>query len=190
MTTIFPTVLIMAIGISVTLMVILVSNAYSEKRSNKLISAFNDAAADFNFSVSEMELVGRRVIGLDEEKNKILFLDRTKKKYDGYLVDLAEIESCTVKKKFDLSGGAYIKRLGVEASVDSVVLRLNYKNGAKPLSLPFYEKSKDPIYDIRIRTDQANEWQLLLSRLVNEDNNEVEGDERNVWYWYNQVVGV
>ena len=142
MTTIFSAVLIIAIGISVALIAILVNNAYSQKRNNKLVSAFYDAAADFNFSVSKMELLGDRVVGLNDEKNKILFLDHTKRNYDGYLVDLAEIENVTVKKNYEMNGVAYIKRLGVDASVDSVVLQLVYKNGAKPLSLPFYKKSK------------------------------------------------
>lgn len=180
MTTIFSAVLIVAIGISVTLFAILINNAYVQKRNNKLLSIFNNAANEFRLSLSKMERIGSRIIGFDEENNKIMFLVREKRKYDGYLVDLAEIESCTVEKKYQLSGAAYIKRLGVDAIVERVVLKLNYKNGALPLALPFYQKAKDPIYEIAKRTEQANEWQHFLSRRLKEGGHQIVNDKEEM----------
>jgi hypothetical protein len=190
MTTIFSAVLIIAIGISVTLFAILINTVYTQKRSNKLLSVFNDAATEFNFSLSKMERIGSRVIALDDEKNKILFLGRTKKKYDGYLVDLAEIEKCTVKKKHELSGAAYIKHLGVDAFVDTVVLQLNYKNGTRPLSLPFYEKGKDPFYELRKRTEQAEEWQLFLSGRLKKNGHGTVGNKEVILHGHSRMIGV
>jgi hypothetical protein len=188
MTTVFSAVLIMALAISVTLFAILINNIYTQKRSDRLLSAFNDAAREFNFSLSKMERIGSRVIALDDDKNRILFVGREKKKYDGYLVDLAEIENFSVEKKYELSGAAYIKHLGADAFVDRVVLQLNYKNGARPLSLPFYEKGRDPIYEIGQRTEQAEEWLSLLSRRLRKNGYETFGYKEGILYGHRKMT--
>ena len=177
MTTLFPVVLIIGIGISVTLFAVLLDNAYSQKRTARLLSAFNDAATEFNLSLSKFESIGARAIGLDDDKSKLFFLGHTKKKYDGYLVDLAEIEKFTIKKVYATRGAPYSRRLGAVASIDSVSLELSYKNGAIPLSLPFYDKDKDPIYEVWNRLAQAKEWQSLLATRLNKNEGSVDGEE-------------
>ena len=195
MTTIFSTVLIIAIAISVSLLVILVNNFYTQKRSNKLLSAFNDAAADFNLSITKMDLLGSRMIGLDEEKNKMLFLAQTKKKYDGYLVDLNEIKMFAVKKEYARSGAVFIKGLGVEALLEKIELKLEYKNSTTFLSLPFYEKDKDPIYEIQERSEQAKGWQSLLTRVSKNDwyfanNDQKASQKRGVMYQGEEMLAI
>jgi hypothetical protein len=195
MTTIFSTVLIIAIAISVSLLVILVNNFYTQKRSNKLLSAFNDAAADFNLSITKMDLLGSRMIGLDEEKNKMLFLAQTKKKYDGYLVDLNEIKMFAVKKEYARSGAVFIKGLGVEALLEKIELKLEYKNSTTFLSLPFYEKAKDPIYEIQERSEQAKGWQSLLTRVSKNDwyfanNDQKASQKRGVMYQGEEMLAI
>lgn len=179
MTTIFSAVLIIAIAISVTLVVILLNNFYKQKRANKVLATFNEAAVDFNLSISKMELLGSRIIGLDENNNKMLFIAATKKKYDGYLVDLDEIKTCTVKKEYEMSAAVYIKRIGVEAFVNRIVLQLDYKNGAQPLHLPFYDKTRDPIYEMKQRAEKAENWRHLLSEVMRKNAHKAGNNQKS-----------
>lgn len=170
MTTLFSVVLLLAIGISVLLFAILIDNSVTQKRTKKLLSALNEAANKYGLWFSKQDVIGSRVIAFDEDRKKLLFLLRTKNKYDDYLVDLAEIENVDVKKNYVTKGAQYIRRLGADASIETVALQLHYAGQAKTLNIPFYEKAKDPIYELGNRTELAEEWQLLLSSKTNEQD--------------------
>ena len=174
MTTLFSVVLLLAIGISVLLFAILIDNSVTQKRTKKLLFALDEAANKYGLWFSKQDVIGSRVIAFDEDRKKLLFLWRTKNKYDDYLVDLAEIENFDVKTNYVARGAPYIRHLGADASIESVTLRLRYARQAKTLHLPFYEKAKDPIYELGNRTELAGEWQLLLSSKRNEQDDGVD----------------
>jgi hypothetical protein len=193
MTPIFSTVLIIAIAISVSLLVILVNNFYMQKRTNKLLSAFDNAAAEFNLSITKMDLLGSRIIGFDREKNKMFFLAKTNKKYDGFLVALNEIKTFAVEKEYARSGAVFMKQLGLEALLEKIELKLEYKNSTTFLSLPFYEKGMDAIYEIQERSEQAKEWQSLLSKILKNayaDNDQKASQKRDVLYPDTEMLAV
>ena len=168
MTPIFSMVLTIAVVIAVSLIIVILYHLRRQKKTERLLSGFENAAAEFNLSIAKQQLLGNRVIGYDNANNKLLFLVRTGNKEDGYLVDLEDVKSCTVNKSY---GPTKKSRKKPGAYIKMIALQLNYKNGAKPLLLPFYIKTIDPVSEIMEKAKQAKEWQTLLSASMTKKSN-------------------
>jgi len=110
----------------------------------------------------------------------MLFLAATKKKYDGYLVDLSEIQACRVKKEYEMDSAVYIWRIAADAFADRIVLQLDYKNDAPSLRLPFYDKSTDPVEEMQERAEKAKAWQSLISGALKKNGYKAYDNKKSV----------
>jgi hypothetical protein len=103
---------------------------------------------------------------LDIEKRKLLFLEASRYKYAGYLIDLKEIETCKAKREYGALNTRFVdRRIAAHSNVNKIALQFDYKNGAPSLALPFYDKTTDPILEMQARDEQAKGWQASLSTL-------------------------
>ena len=155
MTTTFAVLLAIAIAIAASLILVLINNQRRQNKTEKLLSSFNEAAAEFNLSVAKQEIFENCVIGFDEMNSKLLFLQMNGNKHNGYLIDLNEIQSCTVKRVYGSMPIDNVRTRSAEAYVDTIASQLNHKNGTKPIFLPFYDRAINPVFKMRERAEQA-----------------------------------
>lgn len=146
----------------------------------KLLCRFNEAVAAFNLCIAKQERLGNRMIGFDAVSNKVLFLEASGHKHDGYLIDLNDIQGCRVKNEYGtlnigLKGGD-----SAEAYVNTIALQLDYINGAKPALLPFYDRATDPVFEMRARAALVKQWQALLSARLPRKREKIEPRNRSV----------
>src|SRR5688572_20703916 len=163
MTPIFSIVLIITLAIATFLIFTLISNLRRYKKTERLLAAFEKAAAGFRLSISKRDVLGNAVIGLDEEKNKLLFLQFAGDKPDQFIIDLEKIKSCRVYKTYV---PFWIGRTKMGVLVETIALQFTYNNGVRPLILPFYNKRIDPAFDMKERAEQATQWQTFLRTLL------------------------
>ncbi len=169
MTQVFTTILIMGIVISVSLTAIIINHIIRERKTKKLLVDFYGLAAQFKFYISKQEALGKRMIALDNNSNRLIFFTVTPDGREGYLVNLDEVSSSAVKRVYVLGKSDDKYRANMEPYVKVIALRLNYKSGSTPLVLTFYEKGTDSGYKRRALEAKANEWQSLVSnRLTTE----------------------
>ena len=164
MTPVFTTILTMAIVISVSLALIIIWQIRKDQKANELLLDFYGLATRFNFIITREEVLGNRMIALDDTNNKLLFLSKTRKKQEGYLVDLNELKSSTVKTEYGLSNAYSKYHSNWEPGVEKISLQLHYKNGAKPLDLTFYEKLSDNGNQRRLGAAKAFDWEKLVTK--------------------------
>ncbi|MBL7696945.1 MAG: hypothetical protein JNK79_02265 [Chitinophagaceae bacterium] len=166
MTTFFAILFTMAVVISASLLVILIANQHWPANSKKILSTFKDAVSEFGLSIAKKELVGKSVIGLDRGNNQLLFFTSSNNKHEGYFIDLAKVKSYEVKKEYAIPfDDDYSRKKVAESEVGRITLNLSYKNGAKSLDLPFYDRNEDSPSELEVREHQAKEWRNLLSSL-------------------------
>jgi hypothetical protein len=171
MTPVFFTIITITISIVAFLIIQLIYNLHRQKKGERLLYAFEEAATGFGVSISKRQISDHWIIGFDEAQNRLLYLRRTGKKVEGYLVDLSEVKSCTVIRQYvPFWNGS--ERTGV--SIGTISLRLTYKNGAKPLVFPFYNNRIDPAYDLKDRAQQATAWQKFISSHLTKSNRKIE----------------
>ncbi len=160
MTPIFFAVLVLTLGIAVFLIAQILFNLQRQKSSERLLAAFEDAAQVLGASISRQLVTDRWIMGYDEAADKLLFMQTSGKQHDGYLVDLEEIKGCTTVKTHLPSWKGNL-RTGL--SVETISLRLAYKNDAPPIFLTLYEYKLDPVYELNDREQQAKDWQKFIS---------------------------
>jgi|GEM_PF-3469514 len=160
MTTIFIILLVLVLAISAASMIVLGRFLRDHKKSESIQDLFMDVAEEFNFTVSVAQQLGSRMIGFDERKNKLLFMELDVADQSGYIVDLEKIRYIEVKKVYDL---ACNRRVDHPSNLRKIALQLEYKSNARPLQLPFYIKSQDPAGELRARKQQADSWKDFLT---------------------------
>ena len=160
MTPTFFIVLTITVAISAFLIFQIIYNLHRQKKTEKLRAAFKKAAAEFNLSISKSEISGNRAIGFDAISNKLLYMQLTGHKQDGYLVDLEEVKSCKVKRTYTPFWNGWTIS-GV--LVQKIALQLNYRKVAKPLRLTFYDNWMDPASETEEKAKLAARWQTFLA---------------------------
>ncbi len=63
------------------------------KRKNSMLQSLNEIAQQHKCSISKHELCGDFVLGLDEDKNFVFFLKKSKTELISQFVDLAVIQA-------------------------------------------------------------------------------------------------
>ena len=160
MTPVFSIILAITLAISAFLIFELIYNLRRQKKAERLLSAFEKTAAEFGLSISKRDITGNRVIGFDDINNKLLFVQLTGNKEDGYLIDLEEVSSARVSRTYTPFWNGWTKSGSL---VQTIGLQIEYKNGARPLLLPFYDNTTDPVFELREKSELAIRWQDLLS---------------------------
>jgi hypothetical protein len=163
MTTIFAIVLLTALTISASLLYVLLQNLSRRNRAKKLLHSFKEASTAFNLTITKQEILGTRMIGLDDTNNRLLFLEASSPKPNGYLIDLGKIESCTIENEYTTFNADSTGTYSAEAFVNTIALQLHYAKRIRPATLLVYDKAADPASIMRERAGQAKQWQALLS---------------------------
>ena len=189
MTTIFFA-LFAAAAISASLILIAVSHYRKQNSIKKLLDDFQDVANIYHFMPTHKEMLGSRVIGLNEATHQLLFMSASKGKHDGYLIDLREIKSARVRKEY-ATRNAYAKyRWNMEPFVEKIVLLLEYKDGTPPLALPFYDKAKDRYFERLELSEKAYEWQSRISAVLEGGDKSVEENAPEVLHQAELYLGL
>lgn len=169
MSPLFTTVVITGAVISVSLAIIIIRHILRENGVKRLLANFQDVANEFGFFISNQQLPGRSVIALDNISKRLLYLSRSSGKSEGYLVHLAEIKSVSVKRVYGVIPSYNKYWSNMAPIVGKIDLEIEFKLKSEPLFLPFYEKTIDPVSEMRARAAMAKEWQILISEKLTND---------------------
>ena len=166
--------IISALGLLITVVILaalllnLIIMLRPENKRGKIVTAFNGAVAEFKLSISKQDTLGDRIIGLDEASRKLLFVATERGKPSGYIIDMNDVKSATVKKEYGFLFEGYSRKGIADTGISKIEIELVYDNGAHPRILPFYDKENDPVSEMSHRARQANVWQRRLSGLLTE----------------------
>ena len=167
MTPIFSMLIIFAVVISTILLIIVMISLHKPRRYSKMMSRFEKAAAEAGASIAKQQLVGKRVIGVDIEKAKLMFLTTSGKRNEGYFIDLHDVASCDIHREYGgVTFDKHSRKSTAVPGITKIALYLFYKNGAKRVVLPFYDKTEDNAADVELRSAQAVEWKKVISSIV------------------------
>ncbi|MEI6946447.1 hypothetical protein V9K67_04535 [Paraflavisolibacter sp. H34] len=112
------------------------------------------------------ERFGKRIIGWDSLRNELLVLRQMDERICYCIINLKQVESCTVFKEYRNIEAVDWKIKGLDHSLEKVSLHLRLKNFGRSIALPFYERSADPIGDIPYREGRARRWMQLISGIM------------------------
>ncbi|NTS42772.1 hypothetical protein HRG84_17880 [Flavisolibacter sp. BT320] len=163
MTTIFAIVLVTGVILSTFLLVLLVNHYRQHKETEEMLRFFNNLSATYHLSIARQEVLGDRIIGLDKENRNLFFLTS---EHHGYIIDLDDVKTATLKKEYGLVYDGYSRRTGAKTALTKIELQLIYWAGASPLLLPLYDRENGDSMTREKAIEVGKTWQQLVSGLL------------------------
>jgi hypothetical protein len=104
------------------------------------------------------------LIALDTRKNKLLFLKKVNNKPSCMIIDLKDLQHCTINKQYAGINAGELKNKKLNAFLKSIFLDLHFKNSK--ISLPFFEQQQDGEKDIDELENEAVKWRSFISKIL------------------------
>ena len=167
MSTIITAFLIVITAIGIPLIFIYVSKKKSKKRNETLLRLLTQKSAKRGLSFTSQELLRSRIIGFDSIKQTLLVFD-FENPGNIICITMAEIENCTVEKKYDSIVIGTERKAKIEPHIRSIDLKCAFKNGSEPVSVSFYDSGVNSIYEMSELEAKAKTWEAVLSKISKE----------------------
>ena len=120
-------------------------------------------ARKLNLSVARQQSLRNQFLGLDSKNRKLLLLKKERDKYDYRVIDLADVQDCSVKKEYGSIAAGDLQTKGLNHFLKSISLRLGFKSGAKTVDVHFYESSYHTMRQQTLMEAAAKKWERFVS---------------------------
>jgi hypothetical protein len=140
------------------------SKQASQKISRMLTDELTRVAVDSSLNIDKQELFRNRVIGMDTQKMKLVYVQREGTGCEYDLVDIKHLDSCEVMKTGSNLNTHPSK--GMNEHVTAIYLRLKLKTDIT-LDTCFYSEIEDGGFEKQPAIQKALSWQTMLIDLKN-----------------------
>jgi hypothetical protein len=117
-------------------------------------------------NISKQDEVGGNFIALDVIKRKLLYAKRTPGTSSCLIIDLNQLEACTIRKEYSSIDAGQLKTKKLQHFLKTILLNLVFKNGAGSLSLPLFDARKEQQVNIEQLEAKAKKWESLVSKVL------------------------
>ncbi len=131
----------------------------------------SELGSEFNLSFSSHLALRNRLIALDGLRKKLLVAEIKNDVSQPYIVELDQVKSISIRKTYTGIKAGELNKKGLGPFLETVYLQFEYSNEDKTVVLPFYERDTDRLHDLSRLERNARNWQMILSKLVNTQNN-------------------
>ncbi len=145
---------------------VFVSKRHRKIQAQKQELYFAKAALAFGLSVYKKDQFRHRIIGCDEQFNRLIFVDYSEEPYRQSCIELKNMAG----SKLVVNNEAVTETVkGVDKVIDrfisSIQIKVQFKNNATdPVLLPVYEYGVDGLHDLEELKQNAETWSELINR--------------------------
>jgi hypothetical protein len=165
MSTLIVAAILIVSTVLISLIFISINNKNERKRNEKLLTLFSEAGSTHGLSFSSQEVLRNKIIGLDGLKRALLVFEFALVESVIY-INMAEIKNCTVTKEYESVNIGTEKKNNIEKRLTSIGIRFDFMNGAKPVSISFYESDFNSVYETAELEAKAKDWVAVLSKMI------------------------
>ena len=164
------------IGIVAFIIILLttIHNKQKKKKTSALVTQFNHAGMENNFSFSCQEILKNSIIGLDGLQRKLLILEyREDEKHKRiHIIDLNKVKNCGLQKTFSTIPASDRNKTS-EVYLEKIQLKFDYTNQDLPAEVVFFDHINNHIYEISELEHKARNWQNILNKLIAPSNKQI-----------------
>jgi hypothetical protein len=164
MSSIIIAAILIAVVVIICMVLVTINNKHKKKMINGLVDHFNKTEQENNLTVSDRELLGNLVIGLDKVRRKVVVVKKEDDTCDSLVIDLREIRSCSVKKIYKSVNMGTQKKERFENLVDKIVLEFEYTDKKEMLEVPFFESASNHLLEMSELEQFARDWEIIVSK--------------------------
>jgi len=162
--------LLFAAGIVGAVVVIILFLSYTsirqrKKEAEKHENYFTRAATAFGSIVSKKDFLHHRMIGWDEQQNRVIYIDYSKELLQPLLVELKDVSGSRLMVNNDtVTEKVRGEDKVTDIFISSVKLQVQFKNKQLvPVDLTFYRYGLDSIHDLEQLKQVAETWNGLIN---------------------------
>ena len=149
---------------AICLLLIINHNKHKRETMNKILRHFSQIGTENNLSFSSQEMLNDSLLGLDGMKRKILVVKKVNDNYESMVIDLRDVKSCSVKKKYGTIKADDLKNNKLEKYLEEIVLHFDLNN--KPSAeISFYNDVENNVYQTMELEQKARHWEAILSKM-------------------------
>lgn len=127
-----------------------------KKVSGKSKNIINDLLKKEDFNFNQKELWNHNFIGIDEVKNKLLFIKLSSGENSIERINLNEVKSCQINK----TTRDYKREKKMESELQTLSLELTFIVGKPKMILNFYDINDSLSEDFEMK--RAEKWQQII----------------------------
>jgi hypothetical protein len=167
MATVFAVVVLGIVVAVICRLVVIVAETKKRCRMNYLMDRLREEGLKRNLCFSGQDIVNNCVFGLDGVNRKLLVIaDTHQRKNDVILVDLTEVKSCSVKKRYGMIKGGDLKRTSLENFLELMVFHFAFIGQRQPIEVVLFNHKTDPVNGLPEWEQKAKRWEMILSKLL------------------------
>jgi len=156
------------VGFIVVLVLFLsfISKKHRKKQEEKQNSYFSKAASAFGIAVARKDRLRHRIIGCNEQANRVIFVDYSQEPYRQSCLELKDMSG----SRLVVNNETVTENIqGVDKVIDrfisSIQLKINFKNDrVEPVLLPLYEYGIDGLQDLEQLKEGGETWNALINK--------------------------
>ncbi|MCE1167364.1 MAG: hypothetical protein LWX70_04640 [Sphingobacteriia bacterium] len=149
------TALIVALGLVVLFVApFVIAMRNSRGKSKKVAEEFAQIASSNGINIKETDAWRLRIIGIDSDSKKLVYIDRDHKNINPQIIDISQINSSSIYKATEA-------QLAADGSNTQVVNALGIQialNDGKNIKLSFYDAAYDNYHEMGEMTFKAERW--------------------------------
>ena len=138
---------------------------YSNGRVKKLWN-ITKLAKRRSLSISNQDEVGTNVIALDVVKRKLLYANTSPGTSSCLIVDLNNLEKCTVKKEYNSINAGDLMKKKLHHFLKRVFLHLVFKNRSGEISLPMFDAQREQNNNVEHLETIVKKWESIVTKLL------------------------
>lgn len=142
-------------------------NKRKRSRRKRFLTRFSELGSLNNLTFSGQEILKDVAIGLDGVRRKLLVITKDNETvFNPRLLDLRDVKSCSVKKRYGTVEAAGFRRREREHHLEKIALRFEFKDRRQPAEVPFYHHVTGGPYEVKEMNAKARRWCVLLSKML------------------------
>lgn len=161
MSTILIAAILIAIIVIPSFIFIRLHNKREKEKCEALLAEFTRTGVKHNLLFTHQETLKDKILGLDTAQQKLLLFpfEATDTKL---VVDIADVESCTVQKEYSNIIQSDKRSAREDQVLMQIALKLEYSNNMHHLLIGFFDNRRNDIYEIPELEKKAKEWAGLI----------------------------
>jgi hypothetical protein len=114
---------------------------------------------------SSKGVIGTKAIAVDTQKRKLFYLKKTPNASSCLIIDLNNLEKCTIKKEYNSITAGELKVNKLHLFLKRIFLNLKMKNSSGTVTLTLYDAHSDGHEDVLEAEVFAHKWEKMISNI-------------------------
>ena len=131
-----------------------------------MLHELRQAAESHHLTLSGEEVLRNGAIGLDGIERKLIYLDKSTHEGELVILDLDEVESCSINATYRNIDAGDLEFKNVEDFIESITLRFTHTGSNKQVEIPFYDCNGNYIFELETMRGKAHTWKRIVSQLL------------------------